>query len=199
MLQTNLIKIVSFLVLYRSRKSSDGRTGDSIQLENDWSKTYSNLEFDNPGFVEEPIYESISSATGSSIQSTLREANTGLQELRFQADTRNAVTSKTQEEERNIRVDFVKRTAVFNPTYDQPYPGGSIVEGYGYQNVPLNKQGESCNTVQGIISQRLRETENGKDHLVQDDDDCMKPEDDQHNTPTDGCYENVPFKNESMA
>lgn len=159
------------------------------------------MEFENQGFVEEPIYESISSATGSSIQANLREANTGSQERRFQADKRYAcaVTIKTQKEERKVTVDLVKRTAVFNPTYGQPYLGGSRVEGYENLNFHRNQQGEHCSAIQqGIISQRLRETEKGKDHLVQHDDDYMMPEDGQHNTPsTEDAYENVLFKDES--
>ena len=111
------------------------------------------------------------------------------------------MTIKTQEEERKITVDLVKPTAVFNPTYGQPYLGGNRVEGYENLNFHFNQQGEHCSAIQqGIISQRLRETEKGKDHLVQHDDDYMMPEDGQHNTPsTEGAYENVLFKDESKA
>lgn len=161
------------------------------------------MEFGSPGFVEEPIYESISSATGNSIQANLREANTGSQGRRFQPDKRNAcaVTIKTQEEERKITVDLVKRTAVFNPTYGQPYLSGNRVEGYENLNFHLNQQREHCSAIQQRInSQWLRETEKGKDHQVQHDDDYMMPKHGQHNTPsTEGAYENVLFKDESKA
>ena len=90
-----------------------------------------NTEFDNPAFDEGSIYDSISKARGSSVAEGFARANeVGLQELRFQNDTRNRTRNKPPFDDRTYQ--GLDETAMTRPAYTTAQHntclGGRVVE-----------------------------------------------------------------------
>ena len=123
-------------MLFCRNRRADDRTaaGDNIQLENDWTynaPTYSDVSFDNPGFNENPIYDSISPAKGKAIQENIKQGNDGaMQELRF-TDFQNEMKPGQESQARYQSLNVNGRS---NPTYGLPFSedGGASESGERY-------------------------------------------------------------------
>ena len=155
-------------MLFCRNRRADDRTaaGDNIQLENDWTynaPTYSDVSFDNPGFNENPIYDSISPAKGKAIQENIKQANDGaMQELGF--------TEMKPGQESQARYQSLSVNARSNPTYGLSFSGDSEASESGERYCVLTG-GE----VEAAYAS-LRDE--GANHL-QDSDEYLKPSEPQ--------------------
>ena len=163
------------MLFCRNRRADDRRAaGDNIQLENDWTynaPTYSDVSFDNPGFNENPIYDSISPAKGKAIQESIKQGNVGaMQELGF-TDLQNEMKPG---EESQARYQSLEVNASSNPTYGLSYSGDS-------------RAGES-GELYCVLTGGEREAayaslrDEGANHL-QDSDEYLKPSEPQFQDP----------------
>ena len=127
--------VIAFLLLFcRKRRPNDRRTGGNIQLEQEWTNNaHSNVSFNNPVFREDPTYDTIYAATGSTTEATLKQAKQeGLLELRIPDEKRNSLASKLPLDDRN--------TGWSNPTYAVSSLTGKRLE---EQYAPVQEKGTS--------------------------------------------------------
>ena len=189
-----------FLASYSKRRLNDRRAGDSIQLENNWaSNSYPNIAFDNPGFNQDAVYDSISPATGSTIQANLKQEKEGdKDELHFPDDkaVNNLACKVADDSHEGITAyESLEQGGRSNPTYGIAYPGYNETEDPPEQYAAL--QGPETSYVSlsttGGVANPLHED---KEYMTPLEAQSKVPRD-ASDTAVDGYYEDV--KDESQA
>ena len=176
-------------------------------MENDWtSNTHSSIAFDNPGFDQDAIYDSISPATASTIQANLKQTkDSGLQELRFQDNEKNNVPSKPEIEDGNTDCESLDAAGKTNPTYGLALHGASKTWNPEEQYAAIQKKETTYAVLRptATVSQQLRAGD-----PLQDDAEYLKPAEVQPKVPRDNSgsatdedelYVDFDFKDESLA
>lgn len=152
----------------RNGRRADNRVAASnnIPLENDWTYNaaiYSEVSFDNPGFIENPVYDSVSLPRGRTIPEDIKQANDGaIRELGF-TDLPNEM--KLGEEGHAI-YQSLEVNARSNPMYGIPNSGDSRTDESGERYCALTG-GEEEDAYASLRNE-------GTNHL-QDKDEYLKP------------------------
>ena len=184
--------IAFLLFLCRKQRPKGGRTGDNIQLEEEWTNNAcSSVSFDNPGFREDVIYDTISHVTGSAIAANLKEAKQeGFLELRIPA-------SELPLDDRNTAYESISEAGRSNPTYALAY-APRVGEDHPQQYAALQEKGASYEALRpNTMSSGVT------DPLHDDHEEYLKPIEAQTNVPLDNAdddlYIDVNPKEESQA
>lgn len=189
---------ITFLILLcRKRRPNDRGTGDNIQLEPEWTNNASStVSFDNPGFREDVIYDTISAVTGRAIEANLKQAKQeGFLELRIPAEEGNRVASKLPLDDRNTTYEPLSVAGRSNPTYALASRAG---EDLPEQYATLQEKGTSYEAL------RPNTVSNGESIPLHDDhEEYLKPIEAQTKVPGDNAdddhYMNLNLKEESQA
>ena len=132
---------------------------DNIPLENDWTYNaaiYSEVSFDNPGFNENPVYDSLSLSKGRTIQENIKQANDdAMQELGF-TDLPNGIKIG---EERHGSYQSLEVNARSNPMFGIPYSGDSRTDESGERYCVLTggEEEEACASLRNEGTNHLQD------------------------------------------
>ena len=150
-----------FFVLSCRNGRADNRVAasDNIPLENDWTYNaaiYSEVSFDNPGFNENPVYDSLSLCNGRTIQENIKQANNdAMQELGF-TDLPNGIKIG---EERHGSYQSLEVNARSNPMFGIPYSGDSRTDESGERYCVLTggEEEEACASLRNEGTNHLQD------------------------------------------
>ena len=189
--------IIAFLILFcRKRRPNDRRTGDNIQLEQEWTNNAcSTVSFDNPGFREDVIYDTISPVTGRAVEANLKQAKQeGLLELRIPDEKGNSLASSLPLDDRSA-YEPLSVAGRSNPTYAMASRTG---EDLPEQYAALQKKGTSYEALSPNTV-----FNGGANPLHDDHEEYLKPIEAQTMVPGDNAdddhYMDLNLKEESQA
>ena len=150
-----------FFVLSCRNGRADNRVAasDNIPLENDWTYNaaiYSEVSFDNPGFNENPVYDSLSLSKGRTIQENIKQANDdAMQELGFT----NLPNEMKLGQERHGSYQSLEVNARSNPMFGIPYSGDSRTNESGERYCVLTggEEEEACASLRNEGTNHLQD------------------------------------------
>ena len=163
--------IAVLLLLCRKRRLNDRRTGDNIQMEHEWTRNpHSNVSFNNTAFREDPTYDTINAATGSTTEANLKQARQeNVLEFRIPEEKGNSLASKLLLDDKNTGWSN-PRYVVASPAFKRPEEQHAAVQekGTSYEVLrPNSMSSEVSNPLRGDNDEYLRPMET-QTHIYMD-------------------------------
>ena len=157
-------------------------------LDDNMTSNTHNIEFDNPAFDDDSIYNSISKATGSPVVAKLGQAYEGGS---HELGKKNVTTNEPPSDDSNRTYQALDEAAVSNPTYSKACSGDYRIENSERRYASLHqKKGQQTNEYAG---------RDGHDYLKPVHSQSEIPQPTSGTATDDVIYENLKFEDASRA